>query len=104
MAFRDDTSFVTVGVGHFKLWTIGKGLKAVNATWETPEDRSIGCIAFNGKLALTGSSLGTLMVWADNKVTSSTKQMHSRPIDSICVSKTHVFTGGRDQDIHILDL
>ena len=33
VAFRDEQSFVTVGVGHFKLWSIGKGIKSLNASW-----------------------------------------------------------------------
>lgn len=63
VAWRDDSTFATAGLKHFKLWTFSKGLASKRAMWGKQSDRNLACVAFHKNQALTGGGKGTLVAW-----------------------------------------
>lgn len=66
-------------------------------------DQRIGSIAFDGSKALTGSLKGELYSWAGTSISGTPKKLHTKLIDAITVTKTHVLTGARDSKVSVLD-
>ncbi len=52
---------------------------------------------------MTGSITGELYLWQGGNVTQAKKIGHSRLIDAITVTDTHILTGGRDSKIVVMD-
>ena len=103
LCWRDDTAFTTAGVRHLKFWALAKGLRAKNGTWGSVTDKNVACVAFNGDRCLTGSSKGGLAVWREMAIEVVKDKLHTGVIDTIRVTKEHIFTGGRDCRIQVLD-
>lgn len=100
IAFKSDTEFATAGPKHFKVWTIGSGLKGKKGGFGK-RDQRIGSCKFTGTQYLTGSITGEMYVWDGGSVTKAIK-LHERPMDAISVTREYVFTGGRDGVINVL--
>lgn len=74
---------------HLKFWTLAKGLTSKAAVWGKRQDRNVGCVAFHGGHALTGTSKGNLIQWsakAGNTIVQD-KKLHDGVIDTIRVIK-----------------
>ena len=66
-------------------------------------DQRIGSAAYNGNTCLTGSIKGELYLWNGTSIVGAPKKLHSRLIDAITVTDTHIFTGARDSKITIMN-
>ena len=102
LAFKNNTSFVCIGPGIFKDFSInGKTVtgKLGNFGKASP---LIASLAFNKNVTLTGAATGELHQWNGTNITGTSIKNHTRLIDAITVTPTHVFTGGRDSKISVL--
>jgi WD40 repeat protein len=82
VAFKNEKEFATVGVKHFKHWTVKSGSLPSSKGLFGKNDNKLGCVAFAGDNALTGSAKGEVYVWAGNKI-KQTLKTHKRPVDAI---------------------
>lgn len=103
MAFKDEDNFATVGAKHFKMWTIASGNIRGKLGNFNGKDTRIGSIAYNGGTALTGCFTGELLSWNGSTCSKAVGKHHSKLIDAITVTGTHVITGGRDSKITVMD-
>lgn len=102
MAFMDDTTWVTTGIKHFKLYTLtGNKFAGRLGNFNKLDQRIAGC-EFNGNDCLTGNIHGDLYKWQGNTATIVKPKLHERYIDAITVTETHILTGGRDSKINVL--
>jgi WD40 repeat protein len=60
-------------------------------------------LAVNGQNYLTGAASGDLHQWNGTTITGKPVKNHTSVVDAITVTPTHVFTGGRDNKINVLD-
>lgn len=98
---KDDCTFATTGVGHFKVWTMGSGLTKKDGSFGTYDPRHAVC-KYSGESCLTGAITGELYVWSGNAIKQAVK-LHEQLIDSIEVTEQNVFTGGKDMKVCVLD-
>ena len=63
----------------------------------------IVCVARQGGDILTGAGTGVLHRWAGGLSIKESPKIHTACIDALLVTPTHVFTGGRDSKISVLD-
>jgi WD40 repeat protein len=63
-------------------------------------------VAFNGEKALTGTASGQLLTWSPEGVcqNANAPPLHQGVLESLCLTDSHLFTGGRDLVVNILDL
>lgn len=66
-------------------------------------DQRIGSACYNGTTCLTGSIKGELYLWNGGSISGQPKKLHSRLIDAITVTDTHIFTGARDCKITVMN-
>jgi WD40 repeat protein len=59
-------------------------------------------VAFKGETCLTGAASGVVHMWNGTGIGKSIKN-HTAPVDALTVTSTHIFTGGRDNKICVLD-
>jgi WD40 repeat protein len=100
IALKDDTNFSTSGVKHFKVWTVGATLTSKNGVFGDADPRH-GVCRYMGDQCLSGSITGELYVWTGNAIKQRIK-LHDKPIDSIHVTTSYVFTGGKDFKVSVL--
>ena len=102
IAFQDDQKFATVGAKHFKQWTVGAGnIKGKMGNFNG-KNTSIGSIAYNGNVALTGCITGELFCWNGTTCSKVAGKHHSKLIDAITKVDQHIITGGRDSKICVM--
>jgi len=102
-AFKDENSFATVGAKHFKLWTIASGnIKGKMGNFSGKDNR-IGSIAYHNGTALTGCFTGELFCWSGTTCSKVAGKNHTKLIDAITITPTHVITGGRDSKIVVMN-
>ena len=102
VAFKDEQNFATVGAKHFKLWTITSGnIKGKMGNFSGKSNK-IGSIAYNGAVALTGAITGELLLWNGTTCSKVAGKNHTKLIDAITVTPTHVITGGRDSKVVVM--
>jgi hypothetical protein len=98
---KDDLTFATSGIKHFKEWTVGANLTAKTGRFGQKDVRHGSC-QYNGENCLTGAITGELYIWAGAGIKDA-KKLHERPLDAIHVSKSYVLTGGKDMKVNILN-
>jgi len=107
LAWRDDSTFVTVGVKHYKLWTFDKTLTAKRGIWAGQADRNLACVAFHGGNTFTGTGKGMLLKWkgnhAVNQKTSGKHILHPGGLDAISVYGDFLLTGGKDKKVLVIN-
>ena len=103
VSFKDQISFATAGVKHFKVWSLGNGLTSKSALWGRHADRNLACVVHHDQQFLTGSAKGSLLVWSGNSLRKPIDGLHSGVLDAICARPSAIFTGGRDMVINVLD-
>lgn len=105
IAMKNDTEFVTVGVRHFKAWTMNSGtLKGKNGSFQKGKysNMVVNC-TFYKDTCITGTIKGEVLIWSGNSVTKCIAGKHEGPVDAIEVHGDLIFTGGRNGNIAILD-
>jgi hypothetical protein len=121
IAWETDSVFVSAGPNHFRQWTIsedpakgGLCLKTRLGNFGDHPKVHVGCV-FNRGTCLTGSIAGSLYLWQGTSISRAIK-LHESPepsamalikgefcvLEAICVTESHIFTGGRDQRINVL--
>lgn len=100
LAFKNETTFCSAGVKHFKEWTIGATLLQKRGQFGTYDQR-IGSCKFSGDNCLTGSITGEVYVWTGTGIKAA-KKLHEKPVDAIHCTAQYVFTGGRDFKVNVL--
>ena len=90
-----ENSFVTIGVKHFKNWTIsGKSMKGTSGAVKKYCNILCSCVVRDGK-AYVGASDGSLQVWQGSSITKSVK-VHSGAIHALCLHEDKLLTGSSD--------
>ncbi|TNV87854.1 hypothetical protein FGO68_gene13813 [Halteria grandinella] len=103
IAMRDDTSFGTAGVIHFKFWTVKDNtLSFKKGTFGKHDPRLSPCASLTPTRFLTGAITGELYVWKETAEVYQCLKLHERPIDTIHVNGQYVFTGSRDMRVQVL--
>jgi len=98
---KDDTTFSTTGVKHYNVWTLaGNNITAKRGSFGDREPKHAPC-AYSGEFCLTGAITGDVYVWTGPSLKQSLP-IHSALVDSIHVTPTHVFTGGKDNKIAVM--
>jgi microtubule-associated protein-like 6 len=83
-----DTSFVTVGIKHYKHWTLsGSTLKGTKGAFKSKDDM-LTCVAktVNNDI-LCGSALGSLQIWQGSSNIDTKEGVHKKFLDAIAVGK-----------------
>jgi hypothetical protein len=101
ISMKNDTTFATSGIKHFKEWTVGANLTAKTGRFGTKDARH-GTCQYNGELCLSGAITGELYIWAAAGIKDA-KKLHDKPLDAIHVSTTYVLTGGKDMKVNVLN-
>lgn len=102
ISMKDDTTFATSGIKHFKEWTVGTGnLTSVVGRFGKFDNRH-GVCKYAGQQCVSGSITGELYVWNGGSLVNAIK-LHEKPIDAIHVSANQVFTGGKDLKVSVLN-
>ena len=84
IAFKNDKEFATVGINHYKFWTIINDKlenKDYTNTLENFDDK-LGVISLMGDYFVTGSVLGYVTLWKEN-VNLKMIKCHESSIDSL---------------------
>lgn len=81
LAFKNETTFSSAGVKHFKEWTVGATLTSKKGVFGNYDQR-IGSCRYSGDNCLTGSITGEVYVWAGASIKMA-KKLHERPVDAI---------------------
>ena len=105
IAMKDDNEFITVGVRHYKLWTLNNGvLGGKNGKFGKNKcsDRVVNCTAFKNNY-ITGTLKGEVLIWNSTSISKIISDKHEGPVDAIEVHKDFIFTGGRNGNIVVLD-
>lgn len=85
IVWANGTEFATIGVKHFKSWTVSGGqLKATKGQFKGG-DVLLSAAACNGSI-ITGNTLGELMIWKGSSC-SKVIAAHKGPVDAIAVGK-----------------
>lgn len=101
ISMKDDTTFATSGIKHFKEWTVGANLTAKTGRFGQKDARHGSC-QYNGENCLTGAITGELYIWAGAGIKDA-KKLHDKPLDAIHVSKSYVLTGGKDMKVNVVN-
>lgn len=101
----DDSQLVSCGVKHIKFWSVSPGqLRARRGvTGSKGEIVSMVGLGFKGKFCLSGTASGDLYVWNGNRLAKNIKGIHEGPIFAVNSDADHLYTGGRDGVMQILD-
>lgn len=102
LAWRDEATFATVGVKHFKLWTCDKTLTAKRGIWGGEEDRTLACVTFHAGHAYAGSAKGKLLKWKSNQLVRS-QAVHPGGVDALTVHGGCLVTGGKDKKVAFVE-
>lgn len=101
ICFKNDQTFVTSGVKHFKEWTVGATLTSKKGQFGKYDMRH-GVCKFMGEQCLSASITGELYVWQGISISKAVK-IHEKPMDCIHVAGTqYVLTGGKDSKVQVL--
>lgn len=99
---KDDTTFSTSGIKHYKVWTSnGANLASKQGSFGTFDQRH-GICKYMGDTCLSGAITGQLYVWAGNSIKQAIDLHNKKPIDAIHVAANYVFTGGKDMAVNVL--
>ena len=104
IAFKNNYEFATVGINHFKLWTINDNkliFKEYVNSLENFDDK-LGVISVSNDNFVTGSFLGYITLW-NEQVNIKMKKCHNSQIDSLYSDNKLIISGARDKTITILD-
>ena len=98
VAFKDEVTFATSGVKHFKEWQVGANLTGRKGQFGQSDMRH-GVCRYMGDKCLSGSISGDIYVWTGSTLSKAVKA-HSKPLDAIqIVGNQFVLTGGKDQQV-----
>ena len=104
IAMKSDSEFVSVGLKHFKTWTLNSGALQSKRGLFGKYDNRVLCCEFAGDMCIAGTLGGSILVWNSNSVSNHIQGTHTRPVDAIHVNKNFVFTGSRDGTVVILSI
>lgn len=66
---RDDSSFVTSGMTHFKIWTVTDNILSFKKGVFNKNDPRMGPIALlSSSVVLTGAITGALYLWKETEI------------------------------------
>lgn len=98
---KDDTTFSTTGVKHYTVWTLAaNNITAKRGNFGDRDPKHAPC-AYSGEFCLTGAITGEVYIWSGPSLKQSLP-IHSALVDSIHVTPTQVFTGGKDNKVNVL--
>jgi len=88
--WKNDTDFVTVGINHFKLWTVGVGgLSSKRGILCKNASTKYMVVGFNNEDCLLGASDGTLQIYKGNAWVNTVINVHEngKPLEALTVAK-----------------
>lgn len=103
MAFNNNNEFVTIGLKHFKLWTLnGRSLTSAKGIFGSIPIESLICLtyAFDNKTLFTGDSKGNMIIWNGRNATKSIKA-HNGSCYVLSQKNNMLYSGGQDGIIKI---
>ena len=102
--FVNKNTFVSVGIKHFKEWSIDGGkITGKKGIFKNSCDL-LSSAKLKGNKILTGAGDGSLLVWQSTSIVQTVKNLHNgKPLEAICCLDNVVLTGGKDKKINILD-
>lgn len=102
MKWRTDIEFLTIGVLHFRVWTVtGLGLLCNTITIPLNINGILLTCGFYQEETYIGDATGNLQVWSNNKYKYSLPSQEGVALDAMYVREDIVVTGGRDHKINI---
>ena len=105
ICMKNDNEFVTVGVRHFKEWSLNNGvLKSKRGKFGKGQysDMIVSCKFYKNN-CITGTLKGEVLIWNGTTISKGIKGKHDGPVDAINVWNDYIFTGGRQGNIVVLD-
>ena len=102
LGFLNETTVVTVGLKHYKIWTIaGKTATAKRGSFGTFNNLLL-CMGIHGQDVFTGAGDGSIVKWSGISAIKAFP-VHQRAVDSIWCGPNKVVSGGKDAKINIMD-
>ena len=100
MRWVGESSFVSVGVKHFRLWEFsGKTVKGKTGVFG--QNCNILCsVEAQDERVYTGASDGSVHIWSGTSVSKSQK-MHSAAVNALCLHEDILITGSNDKTIKL---
>ncbi|EGR30797.1 hypothetical protein IMG5_123400 [Ichthyophthirius multifiliis] len=99
----NDTSFVTIGIKHFKFWNQAEGTYKGQTGQFGKGNNILSGIGFVNNQIIIGAATGDLQLWNGKNWTKNVKEkLHSKACETIVVDQDYIFTGGRDGFLNIL--
>ncbi|CAG9326453.1 unnamed protein product [Blepharisma stoltei] len=103
VVFTAESSFVTVGIKHYKAWSLAGGtVTGKKGVFGKNNTNLLSAIAI-GADVYTGAGSGEIIKW---KGTGAVKayEVHQKAVDSLWTDTRTIVSGGKDGLVHILDL
>ena len=102
LKWLDDDNFVSIGVKHYKYWTMkGKQIKGQRGSFGRKNCNILCCVAVRDSKAYVGASDGSLQIWSGNSCSKNVK-VHTRAIHAISLTGNMILTGSSDESIKII--
>ena len=108
LAFKNNNEFATVGLNHYKFWTISEndeGYKLICKEYKNTVkdfDDKLSTISVMNDNFVTGSSLGYITLWKDIANIKS-KKLHNSQINCLYSDNRIIISGGSDKVLKVLD-
>lgn len=102
VGFVSENEFITVGIKHYKLWTLtGTKLTGKKGVFNKNDNVLLSLTIVENKV-YTGTSAGTVVKW--NLLESEAGvQVHAGSVDSLWSNKEFIVTGGKDGFVFVFD-
>jgi microtubule-associated protein-like 6 len=114
LKWKNDTEFVSVGINHFRLWTLQVGgLASKRGVLSKNNSNKYLVVNFNNDDCLVGASDGSLQIFKGNTWANSIAvHDNGKPLEAISVTKElyqhnlliiSILTGAKDGKVNLLD-
>lgn len=96
--FKTNTEFVTCGLGHIKFWSFnGASISFHRGLMKTEKFEPLTCVvfAFSGKICVTGTTKGNIVVWNETEVLKKIPA-HKSQVWVLMTKGNGLVSGGQD--------
>lgn len=101
ISFVSESTLVTVGIKHYKWWTVEAGLKAKRGIFGE-HCNVLFCAGVRENEVYTGCQDGSLLKWSENQVQKAAKVLEKQ-IDALWIDSTSLICGGKEGQIVFCD-